>query len=77
MRGDVSFLELGSVDADTGKSQSFFQRVFGWDFHAMPQGGGWFQSSRIRIGMHGNDSRPQVYVFFEVPDLEQAIALIR
>jgi predicted enzyme related to lactoylglutathione lyase len=29
------------------------------------------------MGMHGDDPQPQIYVFFEVPDLEQAIALVR
>jgi len=77
MHGDVSFLEFGSTDADTAKSQLFFQRIFGWHFHPMPQGGGWFQSSRIRIGLHGNDPVAQPYVFFEVPNLEQAMALVR
>ena len=76
MNGDVSFLELGSAEADTGKSQVFFEKVFGWHFHPMPQGGGWFQAPRIRIGLHGNDPGPGIYVFFEVRDLEEAIAAV-
>jgi len=39
MNGDISFLEFGSIEADTGKSQIFFGKVCGWHFHPMPQGG--------------------------------------
>jgi predicted enzyme related to lactoylglutathione lyase len=75
MQGDVSFLELGSVDAE--KSRPFFERVFGWSFHPMGQGGGWFQAPSIRVGLHGSDPQPQIYVFLEVPELEQAMARVR
>jgi predicted enzyme related to lactoylglutathione lyase len=77
MDGDVSFLELGSTEADTGRSQIFFEKVFGWHFHAMPQGGGWFQAPTIRVGLHGNDPGPAIYVFFEVSNLEEAMATVR
>ena len=63
MNGDISFLEFGSIEADTGKSQIFFGKVCGWHFHPMPQGGGWFQGPRIRVGLHGNDPGPAIYVF--------------
>jgi predicted enzyme related to lactoylglutathione lyase len=75
MYGNVSFVELGSSDAE--RSRLFFERVFGWSFHPMAEGEGWFQAPSIRIGLHGNDPQPQAYVFFEVRDLEQAIALVR
>jgi predicted enzyme related to lactoylglutathione lyase len=74
MHGDVSFIEIGS--SDTESSRPFFAKVFGWTYNPMPQGGGWFQTPSIRIGLHGGDT-PQMYVFFEVPDLEHAIALVR
>jgi predicted enzyme related to lactoylglutathione lyase len=77
MYGNVSFLELGAPDADVSKSQAFFARVFGWTFNPMPQGGGWFQAPSMRVGLHGNDSPAQVYVFLEVPDLEAAMSLVR
>ena len=75
MHGTVSLLELGTSDAE--RSRQFFERVFGWSFHPMAAGGGWFQAPAMRVGLHGDDPQPQVYVFFEVPDLEQAIALVR
>jgi len=74
MHGNVSFIELGT--SDTERSRPFFQRVFGWTFTPMAQGGGWFQAPTMRVGFHGEDT-PQIYVFFEVPDLEQALALVR
>ena len=77
MHGDISFLELGSTAADTTKSQAFFAAVFGWQAHPMPQGGSWFQGPRIRVGLHGNDPGPQIYVFFAVPDLDAAIESVR
>jgi hypothetical protein len=77
MHGDVSFIELGSAQPDTAKSEVFFERIFGWKFHGMPQGGGWFQAPRIRVGLHGKDPGSQIYVFFEVADLDGAIALVK
>jgi uncharacterized protein len=74
MRGNVSFIELGT--SDTELSRPFFERVFGWTFNPMAQGGGWFQAPSMRVGLHGEDT-PQIYVFFEVPDLEQAMELVR
>jgi uncharacterized protein len=77
MHGDVSFLELGSTAADTSESQAFFAAVFGWQVHPMPQGGAWFQGPRIRVGLHGNDASPKIYVFFAVSNLEAAIESVR
>jgi len=77
MRGDVSFIELGSTATDTGRSEVFFEKLFGWHFQPTPRGGGWFQTPSIRVGLHGNDSGPGIYVFFEVSNLEEAIALVR
>jgi uncharacterized protein len=75
MHGHVSFVELGTIN--TERSRPFFERVFGWNYHPLEEGGGWFQAPSMRIGLHGDDPQPQIYVFFNVPDLEQAIALVR
>ena len=75
MHATVSFVELGSSNAES--TRSFFERLFGWKFHPMAQGGGWFQTPSMRIGLHGDDPEPQMYTFFEVPDLEKAVALVR
>jgi len=76
MHGDISFLELGSMESDTSKSQDFFAAVFGWQIHPMPRGG-WFQGPRIRVGLHGDDPGPKIYAFFEVPNLEAAMEAVR
>lgn len=75
MPGNVSFLEIGSKDAAV--SSTFFERFFGWSFTSMGEAGGWFQTSFIKVGLHGNDPHPQLYVFFDVTDLEAAIALVK
>jgi len=77
MRGDVSFIELGSTETDTGSSEAFFEKIFGWHFNPMPRGGGWFQAPRMRVGLHGNDPGPGIYIFFEVSNLEEAIAAVQ
>jgi hypothetical protein len=77
MQGDVSFLELGSTGSDTAKSQTFFAAVFGWQIRPLPQGTAWLQGPRIRVGLHGNDPGPKVYVFFEVPNLESGMERVR
>jgi hypothetical protein len=59
MHGNVSFIELGT--SDTERSRPFFERVFGWTFNPMAQGGGWFQAPSMRVGFHGEDT-PQIYV---------------
>jgi predicted enzyme related to lactoylglutathione lyase len=56
MHGNVSFLELGTTN--TERSRPFFERVFGWSFHPMTEGEGWFQAPSMRIGLHGNDPQP-------------------
>lgn len=75
MHSDVSFVEIGTIDTD--QSRTFFEKVFGWQFHPMPQGGGWFQASSMRVGLHGGDPALKLYTFFEVPDLEAAILAVR
>jgi predicted enzyme related to lactoylglutathione lyase len=77
MQGDVSFVELGTTAGETDPSRRFFERVFGWPFHPMTQGGGWFETPSIRVGLHGSDTEARVYLFFEVSDLEQAVARVR
>ena len=75
MQSQVSFVEIGSKDAQA--SSSFFGALFGWEFHAMKAQGGWFQTPTMRIGLHSDDPEPQMLVFFSVPDLEAAAALVR
>jgi predicted enzyme related to lactoylglutathione lyase len=75
MHGQVSFVEIGTTDTD--RTSAFFAKVFGWKFTPMDTGGGWFQAPTMRMGLHGNDPQPQLYVFLEVPDLDRAVASVR
>ena len=76
MSGEVSYLEVGAGQAkQTGE---FFARLFGWRFNPMGNDGeGWFAAQRIKIGLHGNEPDPKIEVYFQVPDLDAAIALVR
>jgi len=67
----VSFLEIGS--ADLPATRSFFGQVFGWPCHDEA----WFQTPALKAGLHGDDPAPQVYVYFNVPDLSAAAAKVR
>jgi uncharacterized protein len=73
---EISHIEIGAADA--GKTRAFFGQLFGWDFHVMGAGPeGWFETPSMKAGLHGNDPDPGIFVFFSVPDLEQAIAKVR
>lgn len=76
MKSEVSHIEFGAGDAS--KVRAFFGQLFDWDFHLMGKGPeGWFQTTLIKAGLHGNDPTPGISVFFSVPNLEQAIAKVR
>jgi predicted enzyme related to lactoylglutathione lyase len=71
MSGHVSYLEIGS--GDLAATRTFFAKVFGWPCHDEA----WFQTPAIKAGLHGEDPSPQIYVYFNVPDLEAAAARVR
>jgi predicted enzyme related to lactoylglutathione lyase len=67
----VSFLEIGS--GNVGASRKFFGAVFGWPLHD----DAWFQTPSLKAGTHGDSATPQIYVYFNVSDLDAAAALVR
>lgn len=76
MAGEVSYLEIGTKEP--GSTQVFFEQLFGWTFHTMGGNGeGWFQTQSVKAGLHGNDPEPQFFIFFNVSDLELAIAQVK
>jgi predicted enzyme related to lactoylglutathione lyase len=76
VKSELSYIEIGAPDA--AKARAFLEQLFGWDFHPMGAGPqGWFQTPSMKAGLHGNDPDPGIYVFFSVPDLEEAIAKVR
>jgi uncharacterized protein len=71
INGQVSFLEIGSEDAVA--IRNFFGAVFGWPSYDEA----WMQSPTIKVGTHGDDPKPQIYVYFNVADLAEAAARVR
>jgi predicted enzyme related to lactoylglutathione lyase len=69
--GVISFIEIGSADADA--IRSFFGAVFGWSSH----NDAWLQTPTIKAGTHGGDPTPQIYVYFHASDLEGAAQKVR
>ena len=71
MPGQVSYLEIGSADA--AATRAFFGTVFGWPCND----DAWFQTPALKAGVHGEDPSPQIYVYFNVSDIEAAAARVR
>lgn len=69
-----SYLEIGAPD--DARAQAFFGELFGWSFKAM-ENGGLFDSGDIKTGLHGKDERPAIIVYFEVANIEDAVAKVR
>ena len=70
---DISFVEIGTSSAIATKG--FLEQLLSWPFHPMGAGGeGWFETSTMKVGMHGNDPTPGFLVFFGVPDLDKAMS---
>ena len=70
-----SYLEIGSTNSK--QSSAFFADVFDWEYAAMDESNGWFQTPTLKAGIHGDDPDPQIYVFFAVNDLQQAASRVR
>jgi predicted enzyme related to lactoylglutathione lyase len=88
MHGSVSFFELGVGDA--GKGRAFYEGLFGWGFETGPSGNGWVISTPERRGvrgaaaprwgsggMHPGDAGAVPYLFFEVDDMDEALARVQ
>lgn len=67
-------LEIGAADED--EARDFFTTLFGWRFMPMDRGG-WFDTGPIKTGLHGGDPEPGIVVYFDVPDIEQAVETVR
>ena len=76
MKPVVSYIEIGAADANA--TRTFFTQLFSWQFHLMGAGPeGWFQTSSIKAGVHGNDPSPGILPFFQVPDLEAGVSRVK
>jgi predicted enzyme related to lactoylglutathione lyase len=70
--GVISFIEIGS-GGDAASARAFFGAVFDWPC----RNDMWLQTPSMKAGVHGGDPAPQVYVFFNVTDMQAAIARVR
>ena len=69
-----AYLEIGAPD--DARARSFFADLFGWTFTPM-ENGGWFDTGDIKTGLHGQDDRPAIVVYFDVSDIKAAVARVR
>ena len=75
MQGRIGFFELGVEDP--AKAQTFYSALFDWTFDPMPGGGAAIDTGSVPGGLHGGDPGAGPYVFFEVTDIDDAIARVR
>ena len=76
MVGEVAFVELGVEDAERGRA--FYEALFGWTLEPGPSGSGFtIVAPNFPGGMHGGDRGASPYVFFQVDDMETALAQVR
>lgn len=70
----ASFLEIGAPDAT--RTRDFLAGLFGWRFEAVG-GGHTTEDSGVAIGLHGGDDDRNIVVYFEVADIDAAVARVR
>lgn len=76
MAGRPAYFEIGVGDADRGRT--FYGELFGWRFEPGPSENGFVISGlNMPGGMHGGDAGATPYLFFEVDDMESALARVR
>lgn len=76
MTGNLTHFEIGVPDA--ARAKAFCGPLFGWTFHAMGDGEeGWIETGGVRGGLHENDPDAVIQPYFEVPDLDAALARVR
>jgi uncharacterized protein len=76
MAGEPTYFEIGVADADRGRT--FYGELFDWRFEPGPSENG-FAITGLNTpgGMHGDDAGAGPYLFFEVDDMEAALARVR
>jgi uncharacterized protein len=76
MTGELTFVEIGVVD--TARARAFYSELFGWRLEPGPSGNGYrISTPTIPGGMHGDDEEAGPLVYFDVADLEGAMARVR
>jgi uncharacterized protein len=75
MQGPVSFIELGVPNG--AKARDFFGRLLDWPAQDRGSDNYLFETSPVQVGLHPNDPRASMIVYFAVPDLDAAVARVR
>jgi uncharacterized protein len=76
MAGELSFFELGVDEVERGRA--FYEALFGWRFELGPSGQGFtIATPNVSGGIHGGDRGATPLVFFQVDDMENALARVR
>ncbi|MGI8902646.1 MAG: VOC family protein [Solirubrobacteraceae bacterium] len=73
MHGELSFFELGVGDTD--RARTFYGALFDWELED-GSAGTTIKTPNVAGGLHGGDAGASPYVFFEVDDLEAAVARV-
>lgn len=75
MAGEPTHFEMGVGDAQ--RASEFYARLFDWKLHPMGDGAeGWVETGGVRGGLHENDPDPGVVVYFNVPNIDAALATV-
>jgi predicted enzyme related to lactoylglutathione lyase len=76
MSGRLSYIEIGASDPHV--ASSFLSTLFDWKFTPMGDAGeGWFATPTLKAGLHREPEACRVDVYFNVPDLNAAIARVK
>lgn len=73
MPGEPSYIELGVPNPF--KARAFYGKLLGWPYEE-GSGPGQVDHPTLSIGVHGGDENRHFEVFFAVPDLDAAIAMV-
>src|SRR5688500_15783667 len=74
MAGEPSFIEIGVLS--TPKAREFYVKLFGWAVDDMDKG---FcaKSPTLQVGVHPDDDRLNMVVYFAVDDIDAAAKRVR
>jgi predicted enzyme related to lactoylglutathione lyase len=73
--GQPSHFELGVPDAVRAKA--FYSGLLRWEFETTTGENAWIETGGVRGGLHGDDEARTIVVYFDVPDIEDAVKRVR
>ena len=76
MTGAMRWFEMGVPDS--ARAQAFYGPLLGWTFESMGEDGAVIHIADGRAGgLHGSDDARNIVTYFEVDDIDGAIAQVR